>query len=48
MKRPMRPQMQQRSRISGTNCGGGVFSTAALASDVPHWNDAGEAIESEP
>jgi hypothetical protein len=45
MKRPMRPQMQQRS---GTNCGGGVFSTAALASDVPHSNDAGEAIESEP
>jgi hypothetical protein len=47
MKRPLRPQMQQHSRITSTNCGGGVFSTAALASDVPHSNDAGEAIESE-
>jgi hypothetical protein len=48
MKRPLRPQMQQRSRITGTNSGGGAFSMATVASDVPHSNDAGEAIESEP
>jgi hypothetical protein len=52
MKRPMRPQMQQRSLIagfcSGKFCDGGMVSTSAVASDVPHSNDAGEAIESEP
>jgi hypothetical protein len=44
----VRPQMQQRSRTTGGNCGDCAFSTAAVASDVPHSNNAGEAIEREP
>jgi hypothetical protein len=48
MKRPMRPQMQQRSLATGAGCGGGMVSTAAVASDVPHSNNAGEVIEREP
>src|SRR5438067_9964989 len=48
MNRPLHPQMQHRSRITGTNCGRGALSTPAVASDLPHWNDAGETIESEP
>jgi hypothetical protein len=48
MKRPVRPQMQQLSLATGTDCGGGIVFTTALGSDVPHSNDAGEVIESEP
>ena len=36
MNRPLHPQMQHRSRITGTNCCGGVSSKAAGGSDVPH------------
>jgi hypothetical protein len=47
MKRPMRPQMQQRSLATGADRGSETVSTAAAASDVPHSNNAGEVIARE-
>jgi hypothetical protein len=40
--------MQQRSLATGTDGDGGMVSTAVLAFEVPHSNDAGEVIEREP